>query len=147
MKTLSKVPCCTIEDEGVILEDDNVTHAKNTKVVEAPAQEETVSCPPLLVFDNAILCDREDEEEMSKNASNPACYDTDNGIDDNIDEFIHVGRHGWDAIGYDMDPIYDIESHLQVLPLQLSQQVTLDQWQQVTLDQWQQGDEIFTDAP
>jgi hypothetical protein len=37
-----------------------------------------------------------------------------------------------------MDPIYDIKSHLQVLPLQLSQQA---------LDQWQQGDEIFTDAP
>jgi hypothetical protein len=38
-----------------------------------------------------------------------------------------------------MDPIYDIESHLQVFPLQLSQQVTLDQRQQ--------GDEIFVDAP
>jgi hypothetical protein len=55
---------------------------------------------------------------------------------DNIDEFIHVGRRRWDVVGYDMDPIYDIESHFQVLPLQLSQEVTLDQWQQ--------GDEIFT---
>ena len=44
---------------------------------------------------------------MSKNTSNPACYDTDNDIDDNIDEFIHVGRRGWDAAGYDIDPIYD----------------------------------------
>jgi hypothetical protein len=35
-----------------------------------------------------------------------------------------------------MDPIYDIESSLQVLPLQLSQHVILDHWQQ--------GDEVFT---
>jgi hypothetical protein len=35
-------------------------------------------------------------------------------------------------------PIYDIKSHLRVLPLQLSQQA---------LDQWQQGDEIFTGSP
>jgi hypothetical protein len=54
--------CCTIEDEGVIPEDENITHAKNTGVLEAPAQEETVSCPPLLVFDDALLCDEEDEE-------------------------------------------------------------------------------------
>ena len=39
-----------------------------------------------------------------------------------------------------MDPIYDIESHFQVFPLQLSQQVTLD------FDQWQQGDDIITDT-
>jgi hypothetical protein len=73
------------------------------------------------------------------NASNPACYDTDNDVDDNIDELIHVGRRRCDVISYAMNPIYDIESRLQVLPLQLSQRVTLDQWQQ--------GDEIFTDAP
>jgi hypothetical protein len=71
------------------------------------------------------------------NDFNPPCYDTDTDIVD-FDEFIHVGRRRWDAVGYDMDPIYDIRSHLQVLPLQLSQQA---------LDQWQQGDEIFTDAP
>jgi hypothetical protein len=70
------------------------------------------------------------------NVSNPACYDTDSDIVDNIDEFIHVGRRRWDIVGYDMDPIYDIESHFQVLPLQLSQQITLHQWQQ--------GDEVFT---
>ena len=133
------LPCCTTKDEGVVLEDETMTHVEDTQVFKTAAQEEKVSCPPLLVFDNAILCDKEAEEEMSKNSSNPACCDTDNDIDDNIDEFIHFGRRGWDAIGYDMDPIYDIESHLQVFPLQLSQQVTLDQWQQ--------RDEIFTDAP
>jgi hypothetical protein len=68
-------------------------------------------------------------------SSNPACYDTDTDIAD-FDEFIHVGRRRWDVVGYDLDPIYDTESHLQLLPLQLSQQITNDQWQQ--------GDEVFT---
>jgi hypothetical protein len=135
------LPCCTIEDEGVVPEDETITHVESTQVLKDPAREEAVSCPPPLVFDDALLCDWKDEEEISKslNVSNPACYDTDNDIPDNIDEFIHFGRCRWDAISYDMDPIYDIGSCLQVLPLQLSQQVTLDQWQQ--------GDEIFTDAP
>jgi hypothetical protein len=53
-------------------------------------------------------------------SSRPACYDTNNDIVDNIDEFIHVGRHRWDIVGYDMGPVYDIESHFQVFPLQLS---------------------------
>jgi hypothetical protein len=68
-------------------------------------------------------------------SSNPACYDIDTDTVD-FDEFIHVGRRGWDVIGHNLDPIYDIESHLQLLPLQLSQQITYDQWQQ--------GDEVFT---
>jgi hypothetical protein len=120
MKTLSKVPCCTIEDEGVIPEDVNVKRVKNTKVLKTPTQEETISFTPPLVFDDAILCDREDEEEISENASSSTYYDTNNDVADNIDEFIHVGRRRWDEIGYDVDPIYNIESHLQVFPLQLS---------------------------
>jgi hypothetical protein len=39
-------------------------------------------------------------------------------------------------VGYDLDPIYDTERHFQLLPLQLPQQITFDQWQQ--------GDEVFT---
>jgi hypothetical protein len=70
----------------------------------------------------------------SLNVSEPACYDTDSDTFYNIDEFIHVGRRRWDIVGYDMDPIYDIENHFQMFPLELSQQV----------DQWQQGDDIFT---
>jgi hypothetical protein len=61
--------------------------------------------------------------------SNPACYDTDTDIAD-FDEFIHVGRRRWDVVGYDLDPIYDTENYLQLLPLQLSQQSTNNQWQQ-----------------
>jgi hypothetical protein len=37
-----------------------------------------------------------------------------------------LGDVGGDIVGYDMDPIYDIESHFQVFPLELSQQITLD---------------------
>jgi hypothetical protein len=64
------------------------------------------------------------------NVLNPPCYDTDIDIVD-FDEFIHVGRLKWDIVGFDMDPIYDIENHFQVLPSQLSLQVTFD------FDQWQ----------
>jgi hypothetical protein len=125
-----------IEEEGVIPEDETIMHAENTKVLEVPAQEETVSYPPPLVFDDALPYDEEEEENEFSDVSNPACYDTDSDIVDNIDEFIHVGRRRWDIVGYDLDPIYDTESHFQLLPLQLSQQITSDQWQQ--------GDEIFT---
>jgi hypothetical protein len=37
-----------------------------------------------------------------------------------------------------MDPIYDTENHSQLLPSQLSRQITFDFWQQ--------GNDIFTDA-
>jgi hypothetical protein len=53
---------------------------------------------------------KEEEIDEHLNVFNPPCYDTDTDIVD-IDEFIHVGRRRWDVIGYDMDPIYDIESH------------------------------------
>jgi hypothetical protein len=79
------------------------------------------------------------EEEMDEplNVLNPPCYDTKTNIVD-IDEFIHVGRRKWDVVGYDMDLIYDIQNHFQVLPSQLSQHDTFD------FDQWKQGDDIFT---
>jgi hypothetical protein len=57
------------------------------------------------------------DEHMS--VFNPPCYDIDTDIVD-IDEFIHIGRRKWDVIGFGMDPIYDIENHCQLLPLQLS---------------------------
>jgi hypothetical protein len=122
-----EVPCCAIEDE-------ETTHAENIELLKVPTQEETVSYPPLLVFNDALPCDEKEEDEFS-NLANPACYDTDTDIAD-FDEFIHVGRRRWNAFGYDTDPIYDTESHLQLLPLQWSQQFTNDQWQQ--------GDEVFT---
>jgi hypothetical protein len=61
----------------------------------------------------------------------PSCYDENEDFVDNIDEFIHVGKRKWDVIGYDGDPIYDIEDHFQKLPLQLSYHITkFDIWQQ-----------------
>jgi hypothetical protein len=130
-----EVPCCAIEDKEAVHEDEETTHAENIKLLKVPAQEETVSYPPILNFDDTLPCDEKEEDEFLS-LTNPACYDTDSDTVDNIDEFIHVGRRRWDVVGYDLDPIYDTESHLQLLPLQLSQQITYDQWQQ--------GDEVFT---
>jgi hypothetical protein len=137
-KALNEVdgPCCAIKDKEAVHEDETMTHAENIEVLEASTQQEIVSYPPLLVFDNALPCDEEEEEDEFSNVSNPACYDTDSDTVDSIDEFIHVGRRRWDIVGYDLDPIYDTESHFQLLPLQFSQQITSDQWQQ--------GDEIFS---
>jgi hypothetical protein len=121
-----EVPCCEIEDKEAVHEDEAITRAENTRVLEVPAQEETVSYPPILNFDDALPCDEKEEEDEFISLTNPACYDTDSDTVDNIDEFIHVGRHRWDVVGYDLDPIYDTESHLQLFPLQLSQQITLE---------------------
>jgi hypothetical protein len=131
-----EVPCCAIEDKKAVHEDEEMTHAENIELLKVPAQEETVSYPPILNFDDALPCDEKEEEDEFLSLTNPACYDTDSDTVDNIDEFIHVGRRRWDVVGYDLDPIYDTESHLQLLPLQLSQQITSEQWQQ--------GDEVFT---
>jgi hypothetical protein len=113
-------------------------HVENTKFLKVPVQGETVSYPPPLVFDNALIYDEGNEEEENEvsDVLIPSCYDEDNNFVDNFDEFIHVGRSRWDLVGYDMGPVYDIESHFQVFPLKLSQHTILHQWQQ--------GDEIFT---
>jgi hypothetical protein len=91
---------------------------------DATTQEEvnTVSCFPFQDFDDALFCDLESEEVLEEplDALCPSCYDKGNDMVNNIDEFIHVGKRKWDVIGYDGDPIYDIEDHFQMLPLQLS---------------------------
>jgi hypothetical protein len=71
------VPCCAIKDKEAIHDDEAITHAENTKAIEVPAQEETVSYPPPLVFDDALPCDEKEEEDEFSNLANPACYDTD----------------------------------------------------------------------
>jgi hypothetical protein len=112
-----EVSCCTIKDKGEVHEDETITHVEKTKVLEDPSQEEIVSYPSPLNFDNFLLYDLEKEEETDKHTSvlNTPCYDTDTDIVD-IDEFIHVGRHKWDVIDFDMDPIYDIKNHSQIFP-------------------------------
>jgi hypothetical protein len=132
MESSAKVdlPCCTFEDVGTTHEDETMMHVEDTQVLEALAQKEIymVSYFPFQNFDDSLLYDLENEEELDEplNVLNPSCYDTDSDMADNIDEFIHVGRSKWDAVGYDMDPIYNIENHFQVLPLQLSQWVALN---------------------
>jgi hypothetical protein len=93
------LPCCIVEDEG---ETNNKTmmHVEDTQVFKYPAQEvtNTVSYPPLHDFDNSLLYDLGNEEEMGEpsNVLNPSCYDTYSDIV-NIDEFIHVERRKWDV--------------------------------------------------
>jgi hypothetical protein len=101
----------------------------------------TVSYFPFQDFDNALFYDLESEEVLEEplDALNSSCYDKGSNVVDNIDEFIHVGRHRWDVIGSNEDPIYDMERHFQVLPLQLSYEVTND------LGIWQQGNDIVID--
>jgi hypothetical protein len=105
------------------------------QILEALAQEglSEVHCSPFQVLNGYLSYDTKSEKVLD--VLIPPCYDTDTDIVD-FDEFIHVGRRRWDAVGYDTDPIYDTKDHLQLLPLQLSQQITYDQWQQ--------EDEVFT---
>jgi hypothetical protein len=107
-----------------------------------PTQEEEneVNHFPFHIFDDTLFYDSEGEEvRESLDVLNPSCYDKGNGMVDNIDEFIHVGRHKWDVVGSNKDPIYDMEGHLQMFPLQLSYEVTNNS------DMWQQGDGMVTD--
>jgi hypothetical protein len=107
-----------------------------------PAQDEEneVSHFHFQDFNDALFYDLESEKVLEEplDALNPSCYDKASDIVDNIDEFIRVGRRKWDVIGSNEDPIYDMEEHFQMLPLQLSYEVTND------FDIWQQGNDIIT---
>jgi hypothetical protein len=96
---------------------------------------------PFQDFDDALFyyLEREEVLEDPLDALNPSCYDKGSDIVDNIGEFIHVGRRKWDVIGSNEDPIYDMEGHFQMFPLQLSYEVTND------YEIWQQGNDIVTD--
>jgi hypothetical protein len=100
-----------------------------------PAQEEEnmVSHFPFQDFDDALFYDSESEEVLEKpfDVLDPSCYD-------NIDEFIHVGRRKWDVIGLDGGPIYDIQGHFQLLPLQQPCVIATNP------DVWQQEDDMIT---
>jgi hypothetical protein len=133
MEPLDKLdpPCLKIEDVEADLPPDEAI-----QILESLAQKglSEVNYSPFQVFSGSLPYDKESTKVLD--VLTPPCYDTDTDIAD-FDEFIHVGRHRWDAVSYDMDPIYDIKSHLRVFPLQLSQQA---------LDQWQQGDKNFTES-
>jgi hypothetical protein len=140
------VPSFSDEDEEMSLGDDvldPLPFDEAIQAIDAPAQQEvnTVSYFPFQDFDDALFYDLESEEVLEEplDALNPSCYDKGSDIVDNIDEFIHVGRRKWDVIGSNEDPIYDMEGHFQMFPLQLSYEVTNDS------DIWQQGNDIVTD--
>jgi hypothetical protein len=96
--------------------------------IDAHAQQEVnaISYFPFQDFEDALFYDLESEEVLEEplDALNPSCYDKTSDIVDNIDEFIHVGRRKWDVIGSNEYPIYDMEGHFQMFPLQLSYKVT-----------------------
>jgi hypothetical protein len=107
--------CLKIENvEGDFPSNDDI------QILEALAQEglSEVHCSPFQVLNGSLPYDTKSEKVLD--VLTPPCYDTDTDTA-NFDEFIHVGRRRWDMVGYDTDPIYDTESHLQLLPLQLSQ--------------------------
>jgi hypothetical protein len=134
MEPLDKLDPLSLKTEDVEVD---IPPDEAIQILEALAQEglSEVNYSPFQVFSGSLPYDTESTEVLD--VLNPPCYDIDTDIAD-FDEFIHVGRRRWDVVRYDMDPIYDIKSHLRVFPFQLSQQA---------LDQWQQGDEIFTGSP
>jgi hypothetical protein len=121
-----------VEDVEAFLPFDEVN-----QTLEAPTLKEvSVSYFPFQIFNDSLSYDVENKEVLD--VLTPSCYDEDDHCVDNIDEFIHVGKHKWDVIGYDRDPIYNIEGRFQRLPLPLSREVTN------RLDIWQQGHDMVT---
>jgi hypothetical protein len=90
-----------------------------------------VSHFPFHVFNDALFYDFESEEMQEPlDALVPSCYNESGEL--NIDEFMHVGRHKWDVVCYDGDPICDIEGNFQLFPLQQTYVIAsnLDVWEQ-----------------
>jgi hypothetical protein len=129
MEPLDKLDplCLKTEDVGADLPLDEVI-----QTLESLAQEglNKVSYFPFQNFNDSLSYDVESKEVLD--FLTPSCFDKNEDFVDNIDEFIHVGKRKWDVIGYDGDPIYDIEGHPQKLPLHLPHEVTnnFDIWQQ-----------------
>ena len=73
-----------------------------------------VSYNPFENFDDTIFHDFGSEQvpEEPLDQTDPLC----NNVIENIDDFIHVGRHAWDVdfFGFDGDPIYDIGGSSQI---------------------------------
>jgi hypothetical protein len=132
MEPLDELDSLYLKTEDV---EEDLSSNDDIQILEALAQEglSEVHCSPFQVLDGYLPYDTKSEKVLD--VLTPPCYDTDTDVAD-FDEFIHVGRRRWDIIGYDTDPIYDTKDHLQMLPLQLPQQFSFDQWQP--------GDEVFT---
>jgi hypothetical protein len=91
------------EDEDVEAshEEETMMHAlpfnEVIQILEAHAQEEvnTISYFRFQDFDDALFYDLESEEVSKEplDVLSPSCYDKGDEFVDNIDEFIHVGKH------------------------------------------------------
>jgi hypothetical protein len=129
MEPLDKLDPLYLKTEDV---EEDLSLDEVIQILEAPAQQglSKVSYFPFQIFNDSLSYDVETKEVLD--VLTPSCYDEDDDFVGNIDEFIHGGKYKWDMIGYDGDPIYDIENHFQKLPLQLSHEVTndFDIWQQ-----------------
>jgi hypothetical protein len=108
------------------------------QILEAPSQEEVnmVSYFPFQDSDDTLFYYFMMPEEPL-DVLNPSFYDKGDDCVDNIDEFIHLEKRKWDVIGYDGDPIYNIEGHFQKMHLQLS-------YEDTNFDIWQQGEGMIT---
>jgi hypothetical protein len=106
MEPLDKLDplCLKTEDMKADLPLDEVI-----RTLEAPAQEglNKVSYFPFQIFNESLSYDMESEEVPD--VLTPSSYDEDNDFVDDFDEFIHVGKRGWDMIRYDGNPMYDID--------------------------------------
>jgi len=78
------------------------------------------------------------EIEEPLDVLDPSCCSKSDYVIENINDFIHVGKHKWDVIFYDGDPIYKIEGHLQSLPLQQPCIITTNSYL------WQYKDDMIT---
>jgi hypothetical protein len=143
------LPCSTVEDEGAT-EDKTMMHVEDTQFLKSPSQEETntISYPPLHDFDNSLLYDLGNEEDMDEplNFLNASCYDTDSDIVNIMISYMleDIVSGMWLIMvwtPFNTPTIQTLQTIIsKCLSLQLSQQVTLD------FDQWQQGDDTITDT-
>jgi hypothetical protein len=80
----------------------------------AHQEENMISYNPFEKFDDTLFHDLGNEEVLEEplDATDPFCND----VIEDIDDFIHVGKHAWDVdcFGFDGDPIYEIEGSFQI---------------------------------
>jgi len=83
-------------------------------VPPANQEENMISYNPFKKFDDTLFHDFGSEQVLEDplDAIDPLC----NNVIENIDDFIHIGRHEWyvNCFGYDADPIYNIEENFQI---------------------------------
>jgi hypothetical protein len=166
-----EVSCCALEEKEAVHEDEIIAYDEDTRILEVPAQEETVSYPPLIDFDDALPCDEKEEEDDDiqivealdqEGLSEVHCspfrvlngylpYDTKSKkvLDD-----LNPTCYDTDTYTADFDEFIHIgrrswdAAGYDLDPIYDTkdhlQALPLQLPQQISFDQWQQGDEVFT---